>query len=894
MSVVAVETAETNDSISILTAKGSLKLCKIWDGGDKPKPYDDVKSVKLQTRPVSNIRELSKLLKMLEEKPKSCIIRGKYVGDERALANEPDLNGSVEFLLKRNTVFEDQRLHALCVDVDGYETDPLIADPLIDPDPVRDPERAIQAYITDNLPAEFHGCTFHWQLSGSAGHPSKPGLNCHIWFWLDEARSSAALGKWAKTHAEYNFDKSLYQQVKPHYTARPIFEAGAVDPVPVRSGLVRAIRDSVSIDIEDVPPGEAVGAVAGLTEISPAQLSDLRSALAHPGLRKAAGDEGICTKVGYGLVSLGDETGQPLWLEFCANASDDSSNPDPDWPEQWWRAHRSAPARSDFRAIYNLASEYGWVNPITSHASEPASSDDLNNYPVSIEVGQVPKALHLCTDQANAGRIMREYDGQLISSAGGRFYAWTGKHWKSDDGEARRFSCGLSEIVRRESKLARKKADRAFATLNPESLKAAAEHPRKNALAGTEDGKIAMQFEAAAEALEKWSTACESKKVQDSALGLLRDLIKLPESELDKDPYLLNCENGVIDLRTGQIREHQSRDYLTKICPVDYDPAATAPRFEVFVSEIMRGDSTLVKFVQRWFGYCATGDVREQCFVVHIGAGANGKGTLLNAVQGLLGEYATTAPLGLLTSPEKAHGTETAELFGRRLVTAHEPDENASLREGFVKTATGGDTLSARWLYKNPFTFAPTHKLQLLTNHKPQIKGTDFGIWRRVLLLPYALRFGSAEDVADGRADRLRDDSLASALFEERKGIFRWLVQGAVEWYAQGLKPPDAVRVAVADYQREQDRVGEFVTECCQIEREGWTPVVGMYSTYQQWAKDAGYVAMGRNRFLGELERVVPFFKRGDDRNQGTGKDRRSVRGVTGIRLLPPEFEGLV
>lgn len=311
----------------------------------------------------------------------------------------------------------------------------------------------------------------------------------------------------------------------------------------------------------------------------------------------------------------------------------------------------------------------------------------------------------------------------------------------------------------------------------------------------------------------------------------------------------------------------------------------------------MNDDAPLVRFLQRWFGYCATGSVREQKFVVHIGQGANGKGTLLNAVQDVLGEYAITASMGLLTAPngENRNTTEIAELFGRRMVTAHEPDESATLREGFIKQATGGDRMKGRWLYKDNFEFHPTHKLQLLTNHRPQIKGSDFGIWRRVLLLPYPVRFGSPDEVAGGRADRLRDDDLADALRAERQGIFRWLVQGAVEWYAQGLAPPDVMRIAGSEYQREQDRVGQFVEECCRLEQDAWAPISGVfdgiYPAYQAWAKEAGLQALGRNRFLSELERVVPFFKR-EDKRVGAGRARRTTRGVVGVELLTADDFG--
>lgn len=228
------------------------------------------------------------------------------------------------------------------------------------------------------------------------------------------------------------------------------------------------------------------------------------------------------------------------------------------------------------------------ANPITLaslRVEVPATADDLDVIDVVQSViGEVPRALHLCSDQANAHRIMRHYEGRLMSSAGGRFYAWVGTHWRFDDGEARRYACNLSEIVRAEAETARKKADRAFAALDPELVKAAAEQPRKAALGKTETGAKAMELLETAEALEKWSAACEAKRVQDAALGLLRELIRVDEKHLDADPWALNCESGTIDLRTGEMRAHNPKDFITKLAPVRFDPNATAPRFEGFLA----------------------------------------------------------------------------------------------------------------------------------------------------------------------------------------------------------------------------------------------------------------------------------------------------------------------
>ncbi len=689
---------------------------------------------------------------------------------------------------------------------------------------------------------------------------------------------------------------NVYRAAWEHLAARiPGIDPGAKDPsrlnyMPRDVSLVgevihvddRPWLDASTIAAVQAEPEQA-GDEALLHEIDDTSRADVIWALKRPELLESVATYEPWASVGLALISLGDE-GRRLWVEFSAAAPGQTVGGQS--AEQWWRLNRRTRPKKDFRWIINRAEELSQVSRPSRACSADEFLEVIEAEPIP-KVGEVPSANHLCTDLANAKRIAAHFANRLMVSLGGSFFAWSGTHWRADNGDARRFTCALTNIVKREADIARAKADKALARLDPELVQAAAEHPVKNSLKKTEPGAKALDLATVAEALEAWSIKCESKPTQDAALGMLRDLIKVDAEHLDANPWLLNCLNGTVDLRTGELRPHDPLDYLTRVAPVNYNPDAKAPRFEAFLAEIMGGDVELTKFLQRWFGYCATGDVREQKFLVHIGQGANGKGTLLGAVQDVLGDYCATAPLGLLTQGEKSERDAVA-LHRRRLVTAHEPDDNATLSEGFVKQATGGDRMSGRYLYREKFDFAPTHKLQMLSNHKPQIKGTDFGIWRRVLLLPYPIRFGTAEEIAAGKADRLRDDSLPAALVQEREGILRWLVQGAVAWFNDGgLQPPGAVKVAGRDYQSEQDRVGQFVDECCRLAPEASVSVGGLggiYPAYQLWAKEAGVLPLGRNRFLGELERIVTGYRRFDKWTGSKGNQRR-VRCVSGIEL---------
>jgi putative DNA primase/helicase len=294
--------------------------------------------------------------------------------------------------------------------------------------------------------------------------------------------------------------------------------------------------------------------------------------------------------------------------------------------------------------------------------------------------------------------------------------------------------------------------------------------------------------------------------------------------------------------------------------------------------------------MQRWFGYNATGETREQKFVVHYGNGANGKSTILDTVADVLGDYAGTAAPGLLMAKgNDRHPTEIADLFGKRAITASETGENGILREDFIKQATGGDRMKARYMRADFFEFVPTHKFNIQTNHKPTIKGQDGGIWRRVLLLPYIAKFGTAAEVEVGRANWLRDTRTVEKLKVELEGVLTWIVAGAKLWFEGGLQEPASVLEASQAYQSEQDRVGTFVSECCDlgVEHEvGLTEGIGgLYPAYQMWCSEGGMRPLSKIKLLQELARVVPCYVKSDRKIVGHDGGRKNIVSISGIRL---------
>jgi putative DNA primase/helicase len=294
-------------------------------------------------------------------------------------------------------------------------------------------------------------------------------------------------------------------------------------------------------------------------------------------------------------------------------------------------------------------------------------------------------------------------------------------------------------------------------------------------------------------------------------------------ADLDHDPWLLACPNGTLELRTGTLREHRRADLITRLCPTPYRTGAPCPLWLKFLRAVFKGDAALIDFLRRLLGYALTGDVREHVLPIFWGDGANGKSTLITAVLDTLGgDLAMKANAGLLMPARgERHATEIAQLFGKRLVVASETDQEGRLDEARIKELTGGEPLRARRMREDFWGFTPTHKLILLTNHKPKVTGTDTGIWRRLRLVPFEVTFWDGDD--PGNADKdlpeeLRQDKqLPEKLAAEHEGILAWMVQGCLDWQKGGLTLPERVKAATQEYRSDEDVVSRFLDERCLV-----------------------------------------------------------------------------
>jgi putative DNA primase/helicase len=335
----------------------------------------------------------------------------------------------------------------------------------------------------------------------------------------------------------------------------------------------------------------------------------------------------------------------------------------------------------------------------------------------------------------------------------------------------------------------------------------------------------------------------EQMKSIRAAAALARSEPGVPvlPADLDKDPMLLNVANGTLDLRTGNLRPPLRGDYCTKLAPVAYDPEAACPLFLGYLNDIFTRKAALIRFVQKLFGYAITGDVREQILPVFWGKGANGKSTLINLILDLLGEdYAIKGSRDLFLSRKAdTHPTQVARLFGKRLVAGVETADGARLDEVLVKELTGGDVLTARRMKEDLWDFRPTHKVILVTNHRPEIRGTDFAIWRRVRLVPFSVQIAKED----------QDKELPAKLRKELPGVLAWCVAGCLLWQEEGLEPPEEVCAATDDYRAGQDVLAGFLAECCTVQADLRVRAGALYGAYKGWAERSGERPESQRRF---------------------------------------------
>jgi putative DNA primase/helicase len=344
--------------------------------------------------------------------------------------------------------------------------------------------------------------------------------------------------------------------------------------------------------------------------------------------------------------------------------------------------------------------------------------------------------------------------------------------------------------------------------------------------------------------------------------------------QFDANPWLLNTENGTNDLKTGVERPANPNDYITKKTGCAIAPKGTPhPLWTAFLNRVMGKDAELIKFLQRYFGYCLTGLTIEHCFVFSYGTGANGKSTLFNTIAKIFGDYATTAAMEtFLASNNERHPTDIAKLVGARIVVAQETQQGRKWDEEKIKALTGGDRQTARFMRQDFFDFIPTFKLLISGNHKPNLNTVDEAMRRRFLLVPFTVKIPEKD----------RDLKLTEKLAAEWPAILRWAVDGCLEWQRIGLAPPAAVLEATKNYFEAEDTLAQWMSEKCDIDLGNefkYAPIADLFSSWAEFAKAGGDIPGSKKSFSEAMQ------ARGHERGE---KGHAKTRVLTGIRFKPP------
>lgn len=450
----------------------------------------------------------------------------------------------------------------------------------------------------------------------------------------------------------------------------------------------------------------------------------------------------------------------------------------------------------------------------TDHRANIGGSDS----PVSAgePVRAEKQRLYSFDDTGNAQRFCDLFGGKVR-------YSYTDKRWLYYDG--RKWCTDMTGTIGR------------LADKSVEAM--AAEAQAYAEIDAAEGGDMSKAF-------QKHVKASRSNKSKKAMLSEAMHYVPIMPSQLDRHKGHINTPAGAIELKTGRIIEHSPEHYFSKLTNAEYDPHAECPLWLKFLEDIFAGDKELIRYVQKAVGYSLSGSTAEQCMFFLLGSGRNGKSTFIEVIRDIFGDYASNIqPESIMVkrSGGSAINSDIARLKGARLVTCSEPNEGARLNEGLIKQLTGGDPVTARKLYGEEFEFQPEFKLWVSTNHKPIIRGTDIGVWRRIHLIPFNVQ------IPESKVDR----QLKYKLEGELTGIFRWAVDGCLLYRKEGLRMPKIMQDSVKEYHREMDVLSAFIEDCC-TEGNGLSVQSSqLYAAYLKWAEQGNEYTMSATKFSVEI-----------------------------------------
>lgn len=437
---------------------------------------------------------------------------------------------------------------------------------------------------------------------------------------------------------------------------------------------------------------------------------------------------------------------------------------------------------------------------------EAINASLADDAPIRIPV--VDEDLHL-TDLGNSRLLVRTAGKDLRwcgAMPGTGWMTWTGSRWQPDK---------TKRVVRATARLA-------------DTWREMAPAENTDAVLDLEEQKKQKRRAA----VLKHATSCESAKSIRSTIELASahaDVV-LTRDVFDASPWHFNTPEATYDLHALTRYPPRRSDYITRMAGADLADAG-CPVWTSFLNRVMAGDAEMVSFLQRAAGYSMTGRTDEQCLFILYGTGRNGKGTFVNTIRKVLGDYAQWTPISTFVGRRPDQQTnDLAALAGARMVLCAEPKAGAELDEAMIKLVTGGDTVTARFLNQEFFDYVPAFKAWMQTNHRPVIKGVDEGIWSRLRMVPFTVT------IPKGERDPLLGDKIAAEL----PAILRWCLEGLKEWRRIGLAPPKSVIDANEEYRSDMDILADFVTDKCVL-GDGEHELNGMlYAGYVEWAKSSG------------------------------------------------------
>ena len=347
-------------------------------------------------------------------------------------------------------------------------------------------------------------------------------------------------------------------------------------------------------------------------------------------------------------------------------------------------------------------------------------------------------------------------------------------------------------------------------------------------------------------AFNKHIKRSRSNAGKNAMMDELKHRLPIMPDEFDNERMLLNTKNGYIDLSSGVLHDHDVSKMFSRETNTEFTDKTDAPEWDKFMYEIFDGDMELIRYLQKAVGYSLTSSTREQIMFILHGGGRNGKSIFLETISDIMGSYANSMQAStIMARREVGINSDIARLKGARLVTSSEPNEGFRFDEGLIKQLTGGDKVTARKLYGEEFEFNPEFKLWLATNHKPIIRGTDDGIWRRMIVIPFNVQI-PIEKV---------DKDLKYKLQREASGILNWAIEGCLLWQREGLKTPQTIQESVDIYRSEMDVIVAFVDDCLHIDKNRTVQASEVYKLYKQWATDNAQYLMSSTAFGKEFSK---------------------------------------